>query len=249
MPVERCFRRCTHPPQNFVGLLSLEFVLNASNLLAIANGKTCEGDRRCFYCGNPASDIVLDLRSSFNDWWNVACPTSDRICVGCSISLEEKIEVPGRDKPQKTRNWSWLVTAKQAAPLGDIASIRAACIAPPSEAWAMAIAVSGQKHVLFRTPANVGDEPFAVQLETQTVLYGLDDLRERLALAKRIAAASGKPALTVKLDTNLAMRVLETCTEQQLNDWFDHAAEPINQLAAHLCPSKEECQREFSSDS
>lgn len=221
--------------------------MNASELFATANGAICRGDGRCFYCGNAAQEIALDLRSSFNDWWNVACPSSDRICVGCDLSLNEKLNMPGRDKPQKTRNWSWLVTSSDAKPLGDIAAIRAACLAPPSKAWALAIAVSGQKHVLFRTPANVGEEPFAIQLEAQTVLYRLADLRSRLALAKRIAAASGKPALTAPLDTGLAMRVLETCTEQQLKDWFDHAAEPINQLCAHICPTKEECQREFSS--
>lgn len=221
--------------------------MNATALLATAYGNPCTGLGRCFYCGNPAEPIPLDLRSSFNDWWNVAYPSSDKICNGCHLALDEKLSMDGREKSQKTRNWSWFVTAKEARPLGDIAAIRDACLRPPSEPWALAIAVSGQKHVLFRTPGNAGGEPFAVQLETQTVLYRVADLQSRLGLAKRIAAASGKPALTSRLDTGLAMRVLETCTEQQLLDWFDHAAEPINQLAAHICNTKVECQNEFSS--
>ncbi len=216
----------------------------ATELLALSHGQPCAGPLQCFYCGAPCDRAHrLKLSEAFNDWWSVAFPNSETICNGCVIALDEKLDMPGRDKPQKTRNWSWLITASVARPLGDIASIRNACLAPPSEPWALAIAVSGQKHVLFRTAANDG-EPFTVQLETQAVTYTIAALTARLELAKRIAAASGKPALTNGLNTGLAMRLLDSLPMTDIDDWFSRAAEPINQLAAHICNSKLEIQNE-----
>lgn len=218
----------------------------ATELLAMAHGVPCFGDRPCFYCGASADDTYpLDLRSSFNDWWNVAAPSSTVICRGCALALDEKVPMPGRDKPQKRRSWSWLLTADRAVPLGDIPSIRTACLAPPQVPWSLSIAVSGQKHILFRTPANSGPEPYRVQFEAQGVTYTVSALSERLQLAKRIAAATGKPALTDKLGVGLYMRLAESCPEPEIQDWFHRAAEPINQLAAHLCPPKMECQIEY----
>jgi CRISPR type IV-associated protein Csf1 len=213
----------------------------ASELLAASHGTPCSGDLACFYCGSPASDIPLVLSSSFCDWWQVAHPSSAVICRGCEIALDEKVPMVGRDKPQKTRNWSWLITSTRAVPLGDIAAIRLACLAPPEPPWALAIAVSGQKHVIFRTPANLGCDPCSVQLESQTVVYRLGDLHARLALAKRICGASGKPALTGRLDAGLALRLFDAVSESDIHDWFSRAVEPINQLAAHICPPKSEC--------
>ena len=219
---------------------------NATDLLGLACGRPNCGAQRCFYCGSPAGEIPLVLSSSFTDWWNVAFPSSDVICNGCDLALDEKLAMPDRDKPQTRRNWSWLLTAAQATPLSDIASIRSACLSPPAFPWALAIAVSGQKHVIFRTPANLGGTSFAVGFETIVVNYTVHGLSARIELAKKIAAASGKPALTAPLDTSLAMRLLATCTELEINDWFSRAAEPINQLAAFLCPPKDQCQNEYT---
>lgn len=219
----------------------------AAELIAAAHGVPCVGLRVCYYCGAAADDShPLILSAAFTDWWSVAHPSSEVICHGCAIAFDESRDMPGRDKPQKVRNWSWLVTAHAMTPLMDIASVRAACLAPPADPWALTIAVSGQKHLLFRAPANSGDGAVvAVQLETQTVRYTIDALHARLTLAKRIAAATGKMALTEPLNSGLVLRLLDALRMDDIADWFSRAAEPINLLAAHICPPKEECQREF----
>jgi CRISPR type IV-associated protein Csf1 len=217
--------------------------VNASALLAKAHGKAIAGKSPCFYCGNPA-DVPLVLSNSFNEWYACANPASETICAGCSISLNEKAVIEGRDKPQKTRNWSWLISDSAAEPIGQIARLRDVCLSPPPPPWALAIAVSGQKHLIWRTTVNLDNSIVVVQMELERVVYRPQELRDRLALAMRICAASGKPCLTEDADTGLCMRLMDAgLTEEEINDWFDRAAEPINQLAAHICPPKDECIR------
>ena len=217
--------------------------MNASRLLAMASGKTIQGDERCFYCGNPA-DVPLVLSGAFNERYAVAYCDSDRICQGCYISLDEKATIPGRDKRQKTRNWSWLITATIAEPITGPSQLREVCLAPPEPPWALTVAVSGQKHLIWRAPANVDNTTCVVQMEMQRVVYRPDQLRERLGLAMRIAAASGKLSLVEDIGVGLMMRLMDAgLTEEEISDWFDRAAEPINQLAAFICPPKDECIR------
>lgn len=217
--------------------------MNASMLLASVHGRSIEGDRPCFYCGNPAN-VPLVLSNSFNEWYACANPSSDMICAGCAVSLDEKAHIEGRDKPQKTRNWSWLICETAAEPVGQIARLRQVCLDPPSPPWALTVAVSGQKHLIWRAPVNLSNDVCVVQMELERVVYRPAGLRQRLALAMRICAASGKPCLTEEPDAGLLMRLLDSgLAEEEINDWFERAAEPINQLAAHICPPKEECIR------
>lgn len=217
--------------------------MNASRLLAGVHGLPIDGDKPCFYCGNPAN-APLVLSNSFNEWYACAHPSSDMICAGCLVSLNEKATIEGRDKPQKTRNWSWLIRATCAEPIGQIARLREICLDPPRPPWALAVAVSGQKHLIWRSPVNTSNEVCVVQMELERVVYRPVELRERLSLAMRICAASGKPCLTEDADTGLCMRLMDAgLSEEEITDWFDRAAEPINQLAAHICPPKDECIR------
>jgi CRISPR type IV-associated protein Csf1 len=217
--------------------------MNASRLLAMVHGKAIQGPEACFYCGNPA-EVQLVLSGAFNERYAVAYRDSGMICQGCQISLDEKATISGRDKPQKTRNWSWLITATVAEPITEPSRLREVCLAPPDPPWALTVAVSGQKHLIWRAPANVDNAMCVVQMEMQRVVYRPQHLRERLNLAMRIAAASGKPCLTEDVDVGLTMRLMDAgLTEEEISDWFDRAAEPINQLAAFICPPKDECIR------
>ncbi len=217
--------------------------MNASALLAKAHGKAIAGKSPCFYCGNPA-DLPLVLSSSFNERYACAYPDSDSICQGCQIALDEKAVMAGRDKPQKMRSWSWLITADNAEPIAGVARLRAVCLDPPTPPWVLTVAVSGQKHLIWRAPVNLDNAVCVVQMEMQRVIYRPTILRDRLDLAMRICSASGKPCLTEDMDVGLAMRLMDAgLSEDELNDWFDRAAEPINQLAAHICPPKDECIR------
>jgi hypothetical protein len=215
----------------------------ATHLFASAHGKTCAGDQPCFYCGLPAN-VPLQLSSSFNEWSSVAFPQSTMICAGCDLALEEKRDMPGRDKPQKVRNYSWLVTPTTATPLQSVADIRAACLAKYDTPWALAIAESGQKHLLWRATVNSPEEHWrVVQFELMRISYTCAQLESRLLLAQKIASAIGKPALTEALTPSLGMRLMESDlvdSDAEIYDWFRRATEPINRLVAYICPTKGE---------
>lgn len=218
----------------------------ATWLLARAHGTPCAGDDSCFYCGAPAGEShPLELRSSFADWWHVANPKSQVICNGCDIALREKVPMEGRDKLQKTRSYSWLVTTTDATPYtkADKAVLLRHCLAPPDPPWALAIADSGQKHLLYRTRANCDRSPWVVQFETAEVVYTVPQLVSRVGLATVVTNALSKRALDQPLDANYAVRLAafyedspELC--RQAMEWFALRDEPLSRLAAFLCPPR-----------
>lgn len=196
------------------------------------------GEHRCFYCGAPA-DCKLVLSSSFIDWWIAKQPESKHICRGCEISIDEKIDIPGKDKKQKTRNYSWLITSerKQHYTKGDKLAIAEVLLNPPPAPWAFAIAESGQKHLLYRTPVNSHDaEPYAVQLELTTVSYTPAELRERMELARKVVAAVGHKGAS---SPNLSLCI--AADAETLERWLNVLHEPLTALALYVTPSQKDC--------
>lgn len=199
----------------------------------------CCGEYACFYCGNPA-DIALKLSSSYVEWWTVAQPESGHICRGCEWMLLEKREIPGKQKLQKTRNYSWLIQTGKQTPMtkANKAELAALLLSPPEPPWALALAESGQKHLLFRTPVNADSEPpYAVQLETDTIVYTPDALRERMQLSRQIVAAVGHKG-SAEISAGMAIAAGYELTEQ----WEQVIGEPLTKLAMFLTPGQKECK-------
>lgn len=206
------------------------------------------GDHLCFWCGASCDDSnAVAVSDTFWDWDAVAHPRSKCQCDGCSQALDEKRVIAGYDKPQKTRNHSWFASSLPFArsyTKADIATMRDVCLNPPQQsAWGLAIAESGQKHVIFRTPVNqAGSDAYAVQLELTTVRYAVDELAERLHLAATLASAIGKPPLAGALNTGHAIRLLESgCEPDLIDQWNSAWNSPLSRLAAFLCPGKDDC--------
>ena len=105
------------------------------------------GDWKCFWCGASCDESHrVGVSDTFWDWDAVAYPRAKYQCAGCSECLNEQRVMTGRDKPQKTRNFSWLATNSIATPYtkADINFLRELCINPPSAPWGLALAESGQ---------------------------------------------------------------------------------------------------------
>lgn len=227
--------------------------MRATTLFARALGKPLNpGDETCFWCGCACDQSCpAKLTGTFWDWDVVANPHGKYQCVGCAEALDSKREMAGRDKLQRTWTYSWLITEDKATPWtkADIAAMRETVLNPPKSPWALAIAESGQKHILFRTPINTNDvAPFVVQLELIQVSYHPRDLSERIDLCGKIAAACGKPSLAGRLDLSQAMRVFEHHGDEGLflSQWWEtHFNEPQTRLAAFLSLSMEDAKREY----
>lgn len=200
---------------------------------------TCSGNYTCFYCGNPAEGKLI-LSSSYVEWWTVAQPESRHICLGCEWMINEKREIHGKDKLQKTRNYSWLIQSGKQTPMtkANKAELTALLLSPPEPPWALALAESGQKHLLFRTPVNTDNAPpHAVQLETDTIVYTPDSLRERMTLARQVVAAVGHKG-AAEISAGMAIAAGYELTEQ----WEQVIGEPLTKLAMFLTPGQKECK-------
>ena len=195
------------------------------------------GDHRCFFCGAPANR-KKELSSAFVDWWTVAEPESEYCCDGCFKSFDEKMVMEGKDKPQKFRNYSWFVTADRLVALtkGSKLRIESLLLDPGLEPWAMALAVSGQKHLLYRTPVNYGHCGLSVRVEDTIVHYSPGELIGRIMLAKSVVAKVGVKRAE-SFDTTLVMAIGSDLAER----WQAVINEPLTKLALFICPSKEDC--------
>lgn len=219
-------------------------------MLAKALGEPCPvGPNHCFYCGGACGDDFSTgqyIADTFNSTSQVACPKSRVVCGGCVSAMQCKRAMVGRDKPQRTWTYSWVVTAESATPYtkADLSTLARLCLDPPTPPFAIALADSGQKHLLYLTPVNQKQDRVTVCLETQNITYRPAELAARLAQAKQIAAACGKPALLEELNY-FALMDYYADGEDIGQRWESVAAEPLSQLAAWLCPAKETCQHEF----
>lgn len=226
-------------------------------LFAVANGAKCDGPFPCVYCGAPASQ-EYELSKSFTTRDTLARPGSKHACAGCLLCLEESgtaVYHTGERYEFRVsfrRMCSWVVTREKtvAATKGHIEYLRGVCLDPPDPPFGISIAVSGQKHVLYRGVVSHSREFVSLTLEGERVDYRPDQLRERLLLCGKLVAATGKPALVEPLSQGFWNRVADRFSsgESLCELWSHVREEPLSRLSAFLCPNKEICERLYPGD-
>lgn len=227
----------------------------APQLFASAHGRICAGPHSCFYCGaqcdetHGTKEYVSD---TFTDWGIVANPIGQFVCEGCVLAMDEKAAMPGRDKPQKIRTYSWVIYENIATPFtkGELEALRNECVRMTADVRSIVIAASGQKHLIFRAPVNRQAETTIVQFELEQVVYRSGELRTRLSLAARLIAATGKPALQGEPNISLPIKAAEYWRHgaRLAADWNRVHSEPLSRLALYLSPGMEDCQLAYPSD-
>lgn len=148
-------------------------------------------DDCCYLCGKPATKS-LKLKDSFTAHSVARVPTSDKMCDRCdwSINLRCFYFNPNKQKWGKlfSRNWSWLFqrdkliapkieethtegkdTLEIVSELPTRAQLREWLINPPEPPFTLAIAESGQKHILFLAQEAHNRDIFPVQFELDTL--------------------------------------------------------------------------------
>jgi CRISPR type IV-associated protein Csf1 len=224
-------------------------ITTACQLLALAElgrERLDVGDQRCFFCGAACDEsrpAKKKVKKTFTDWPSVANPSGDFVCAGCMLALEEKADIAGRSR-QKRRNYTWLLTAAAATPLtkAQLDRIRAVCLNPPEPPWALTIADSGQKQLLYRTPVNHDRATVTVQLETEQVTYRPAELAARYRQALDLVQGGiGKSKLLDEyLPIGLVLRLAQVYDDAdvRLDAWRRVRGEPLSRLAVFLCPGK-----------
>jgi len=211
-------------------------IRNACDLLAVN-----VGDATCFYCGC-AADKPLKVSDTFADGWSVAAPNSKLMCRGCEKAFCESMPIAGKEKPQKFRNYSWLITRSKAIPLtkANKSEIAGILLNPPNEPWALAIAESGQKHLVYRTPANVDQcGIYLIRLEDELVCYEPLPLMDRIELCRMVVAKIGHKGAN---DPSVSSAIVMGC--ELYKKWSAVYREPLTRLALFVTPGKSECEME-----
>lgn len=231
--------------------------MTGPELFALAHGRRCTGPHRCLFCGAPAA-APYALPDSFTARDTLRCPGSPFACAGCSLCLEESGDARYPDGTTRhftkafRRMCSWVVTATTAvaATKAHLDYLRGVCAGPPAPPFLVSLAVSGQKHLLYRGVVNHTTAAAAVTLEGERIDYRPGELRDRLALCGRLCAATGKPALAGPPTPSFWFRVCEAFAagDRLCETWSRVREEPLSRLAAFLCPPKEACQREYPGD-
>lgn len=155
--------------------------------------------------------------------------------------LDEKRSMPGKEKPQKTRNYGWFIRPgvdPEPVNKGSKSRIGEILLDPPKPPWALALPTSGQKHLLYRTPVNRNPDTHCVALETEKVWYTVPDLRQRIALCREVVARVGHRGAS-----ELSAGVVIGLGRELCGEWLTVRDEPMTRLALYVTPSQEECKK------
>lgn len=234
-------------------------VTSVPHLYATAHLTACEGPRRCFYCGAPCGEkhpASVFVKDSFTGRNGVVAPGSPWVCEGCVLCLRESatIHLVGGEirDGQKVRGYSWIVTrgSAQAATKAHLDTFRAICLEPPEPPFALILSDSGQTHQLYRGVVNHARDPITVTLEAEPVTFHRDQLAAALEVGGKIAAATGKPALSEPIRVNSAARIMGRYRDGEtlIRQWSAIQESGLGRLAAWLTPRKELCESVYRSD-
>ena len=152
----------------------------------------------CRICGINGNGQAFDkwAKPTFMDWDKLH--PGQIICQGCLFWFNERSEKltqrVGKEKPQRMRNYSHFMVGGEWIPLskGDKVRMQALLLGDPFPELA-AIAISGQKHIVFRARRNpLGNKVGWVQIEEQMLYLVPGDLRMLLGKIEQLYTTFNK---------------------------------------------------------
>ncbi|MDI6872078.1 MAG: hypothetical protein QME79_12195 [Bacillota bacterium] len=166
-------------------------------------------DERCWLCagltrgrGLFTSERITEMFSDVN---KALWPESRSLCMGCAglqaqrplrlysiLATEEGLRHPARSA------WAEILTS------------------PPEPPWTACLAVSGQKHLFFKTTVNRQNRRVAVQMEDLTIEFSPQDLNSLLAAVERLYTVFAKEEIL--RGTYSSARILQYGVDEWEND-------------------------------
>jgi len=224
------------------------------------------GNKLCYFCGNECNqrfNTTDYVKDTFTNRDIICFPGSQYVCQGCVESLgngsyDEMLMLDGTIKLRKNargmspRMYSWILTQKErlAATKAHIKDLREIILKPPNPPFAIVLADSGQKQIIFRCPVAYDQDNFPVLLEEEVIIVNIEHLKGYLEIATRLSAAVGKIALLEPNSINVVTRLFEYyggSFESLYVSWLKIYRQPLARLAAWLCKNKEESENEYPS--
>jgi len=211
-----------------------------------------QGNEKCFYCGLFCDETYVKkdyVKKTFTNRDIVKFPGSNYVCGCCVESLAGLAKTKQIDGTVKTgrggspRICSWILTEnkKIAMTKKHMRVLRRIILKPPKPPFSIILADSGQKQLIFRAPVNHDRNVFSVLLEEKTIEVNKDILKIYLDKAVIVSAAIGKIALKNPDQFINYKNVIELYdSELSLVEWLEIYTSPLGELAAWLCPGKDE---------
>ena len=154
----------------------------------------------CYLCGRENATFSAKFKDTFTAHSSAKCPQSTKLCKRCdfSINLRANYLNPSKGKYSSLfgRNWSWLYQGDELiSPTfnGEIDGlpivenlptremIRGWLLNPPNPPFTIAIAESGQKHILYLAQEAHSKDAFPVQFELDFVLIKRQEFAQLLS--------------------------------------------------------------------
>ena len=210
------------------------------------------GNEYCYFCNLECSDKILVksfLKKTFTNYNVVLNPDSLYMCRGCYCSMTDKnIErlcmIDGEIKyNQSARNYSWILTSgyKWAFSKKHIKDLRACVLNPLDIPFSVVIAVSGKKHLIFRSPISYSRDNYYLQFEEEQIYININQLRNRIQLCEKIITFCGKKGITKYSNYIISKYCLNNIEDKILDEFFSIRKEKLTELAVFLSKKKEDC--------
>jgi hypothetical protein len=141
------------------------------------------------------------------------------------------------------RLFSWLITRQErlAFTKAHISHVRDMLMEGrlPAPPFALIMADSGQKQLIFRAPVALDADNFPVMLEEEIVDVSLAGFRQYMELASAISTKIGQPKLKERVSMSAIIQADKHGVAKQLQHWGKIQNEPLGRLVAWLAPPKE----------
>ena len=205
---------------------------------------------QCRICGQSSIGQAFGdwVKTTFMDWDKLVA--GEIACDGCLFWLDEASEElarrVGKEKPQRMRNYSHFVVNGEWMPLskGDKVRMRALLLGRPFPELA-AVAISGQKHIVFRARRNPpGGRAGWVQVEEAAVFVDPAELGALLESVEELYLGFSKAEIATGQYRQYRIRKFGLARWRELDMCIrDRRGSPLLDLAIFLAqrsaPAKE----------